>query len=139
MAQYTPSGMPLLNYARFTPSGYPYNESDESDNDVIATPENDWSPFSKRREIENSSTEEIERREILTANAERVGKVLASLSQRERLYMLSALPGRTLNALTSIPGWDKEVQVFKETCFQRGRMNILERMRRYLLRRSRQK
>ena len=131
--------MPLLNYAQFTPSGYPYNESDESDNDVIATLENDWSPFSKRVEVESSSTEEIERREIPTNNAERMGKVSASLSQGERIYMLNALPGRTLNALTSIPVWDKKVQTFKETCFKRGRMNILERMRRHLLRRSRQK
>jgi len=66
MATYTPSGLQLRNHAPYTPSSYPLDFSDESDDDFIPTPNDDWSTFKKLQrevgEIESSKPEEFERK-----------------------------------------------------------------------------
>lgn len=132
--QVTPTGVVLHDLSRFTPSGYPYTQSDESDNDLIHNPDDDWTPFQKRKEIEESLPGEQERVKLLLENAENFGTEMAYLTRRERIYLLNALPGRILKKVALIRGWKEEVTEYKEACFHNGRMNIVEKMKRHMAR-----
>lgn len=92
MAHSTPSGMPLFNYALFTPSGYPYSPSDESDNNHMSNPDDTLSPFAKRGELEALQPEGQERKKVLRGTARELREFIAPLSKRERLYMLNSPP-----------------------------------------------
>lgn len=139
MAHSTPSGMPLLNYALFTFSGYLYSPSDESDNDLMPNPDDTRSPFAKRGELEALQPEEQERKVVLRESAREFDELIASLSKRERLYMLNSFPGHALNQLSSMRGWKEEVLSFKEVAIQQGRLNMRERMKRHFQRRMKKK
>ena len=131
--------MPLLSYALFTPSCYPYSPSDESDNDLMPNPDDTWSPFAKRGELEALQPEEQERKVLLRESAREFGELIASLSKRKRLYILDSLPGNALNQLNGMRGWKEEVLLFKELAVQQGRLNIMKRMKRHFQRRMKKK
>lgn len=133
-AQFTPTGMPLHDYSRCTPSGYPFHPSDESDEDMIVNTSDSWNPCQRRVDLEIHTPEEKERFEALKAGSKEFEAEMALLTRRERMYMLNSLPGRVLNRLSTIPGWKEDLKDFKEACFRNGRMAIVEKMKRHMAR-----